>query len=78
VSAYGQLWNLPVHYWLVGHLYFPWVRHNIPKSFATFVVFLFSAIMHEVIISMPFHMLRLWSFLGVMGQVPLVHQISLS
>jgi diacylglycerol O-acyltransferase-1 len=23
VSAYGQLWNLPVHYWLVGHLYFP-------------------------------------------------------
>lgn len=63
---------IPVHYWLVRHLYFPCVRKNFSKGFATFVVFFFSAVMHEVIISIPFHMLRPWSFLGIMGQIPLV------
>lgn len=72
VSAYWRLWNLPVHYWLVRHLYFPCVRMGIPKAAATLVVFFFSAVMHEVIVSIPFHMLRPWSFLGMMGQVPLV------
>jgi diacylglycerol O-acyltransferase 1 len=72
VSAYWRLWNLPVHYWLVRHLYFPCVRNNFSKTAATFIVFLFSAVMHEVIISIPFHMLRPWSFLGMMGQLPLV------
>lgn len=72
VSAYWRLWNLPVHYWLVRHLYFPCVRMNISRSVSTFLVFLFSAIMHEVLISVPFHSLRPWSFLGMMGQIPLV------
>jgi diacylglycerol O-acyltransferase-1 len=72
VSAYWRLWNLPVHYWLVRHLYFPCVRRNMPKTGATFVVFFFSAVMHEILISIPFHMLRPWSFLGMMGQIPLV------
>jgi diacylglycerol O-acyltransferase 1 len=54
VSAYWRLWNLPVHYWLVRHLYFPCVRHNLSKTTATFLVFFFSAIMHEVLISVPF------------------------
>lgn len=41
------------------------------RSQATFVVFLISAIMHEVLVSTPFHMVRPWSFLGMLGQVPL-------
>ena len=72
VAAYWRLWNLPVHYWLVRHLYFPCVRWKFSKSQATFVVFFFSAVMHEVLISVPFHMLRPWAFLGMMGQLPLV------
>jgi diacylglycerol O-acyltransferase-1 len=72
LGSYWRLWNLPVHYWLVRHLYFPCVRCGIPKGAATFFVFFFSAVMHEVLISIPFHMLRPWSFLGMMGQVPLV------
>jgi diacylglycerol O-acyltransferase-1 len=54
VSAYWRLWNLPVHYWLVRHLYFPCVRHSISKTTATFLVFFFSAVMHELLISIPF------------------------
>lgn len=65
VAAYWRLWNQPVHYWLVRHIFFPCVRAGMPKGAATFVVFLLSAIMHEVLISVPFHMVRPWSFIGM-------------
>jgi len=39
---------------------------------ATFVVFFLSAIMHELLVSVPFHMIRPWSFIGMMAQMPLV------
>lgn len=61
-----------VHYWMIRHLYFPCIRLRVSKIFATFVVFLVSAIMHEVLVSVPFHMVRPWSFLGMMMQIPLV------
>jgi diacylglycerol O-acyltransferase-1 len=63
VSAYWRLWNMPVHYWLIRHLYFPCLRMGMSRRSATFVVFLFSAVMHEILVSVPFHMARPWSFL---------------
>lgn len=36
------------------------------------IVFFYSAVMHEYVISIPFHMIRPWAFLGMMGQIPLV------
>jgi diacylglycerol O-acyltransferase-1 len=63
---------MPVHYWLVRHVYFPSVRLGLSKTAATFVVFLFSAILHEVLISVPCHMIRIHSFLAMMGQLPLI------
>jgi len=72
LSSYWRLWNLPVHYWLVRHLYFPCIRNGISKKGATFMVFLFSAIMHELIISIPFHMIKTYAFLGMMSQIPLI------
>jgi diacylglycerol O-acyltransferase 1 len=71
VGAYWRLWNLPVHFWLVRHLYFPCLRH-MNKTAANFIVFLLSAIMHEILVSVPFHMIRPWSFIGMMMQIPLV------
>ena len=72
VSAYWRLWNLPVHYWLVRHLYFPLVRWKVSKMGATFAVFFFSAVVHEWLVSVPFHMMRPWLFFGMMGQLPLI------
>lgn len=72
VSSYWRLWNLPVHYWLVRHLYFPCLRRGINKDIAMIIIFFFSAVMHEVLISIPFHMIRPYSFLGMLGQIPLV------
>ncbi len=51
LSSYWRLWNLPVHYWLVRHLYFPCIRRGVSKSGAMFLVFFFSAVMHELLIS---------------------------
>mmetsp|Transcript_28427 Transcript_28427/g.60207 ORF Transcript_28427/g.60207 Transcript_28427/m.60207 type:complete len:777 (+) Transcript_28427:167-2497(+) len=72
VSAYWRLWNMPVHYWLVRHAYFPSIRMGLSKTGATFVVFFVSAVMHEVLISVPCHMVRVHSFLAMMGQMPLI------
>lgn len=72
VSAYWRLWNMPVHYWLVRHVYFPSIRVGLSKKGATFVVFFLSAVLHEVLISVPCHMMRAWSFLAMMGQIPLI------
>lgn len=72
LSSYWRLWNIPVHYWLVRHLYFPCIRIGMSKSGAMFTVFFFSAVFHELLISIPFHMIRTYSFLGMMSQIPLV------
>lgn len=72
VSAYWRLWNMPVHYWLIRHVYFPCIRMRMSKNAATFVVFFVSAVLHEVLISVPFHIVSFWSFFGMMGQLPLI------
>jgi diacylglycerol O-acyltransferase-1 len=72
VSSYWRLWNMPVHYWLVRHVYFPSIRIGLSKKGATFVVFFLSAVLHEVLISVPCHMIRAHSFLAMMGQIPLI------
>jgi diacylglycerol O-acyltransferase 1 len=68
----SNLLSAPVHYFLIRHVYFPCLRRKISRPAATFVVFLLSAVMHEVLVSVPFHMIRPWSFLGMLGQIPLV------
>lgn len=72
-SAYWRLWNAPVHYWLVRHLYFPCVRAGASKALASFVVFFVSAVFHEVLVAIPFHMvpIRPWAFIGMLMQVSL-------
>jgi diacylglycerol O-acyltransferase-1 len=56
LSSYWRLWNLPVHYWLVRHLYYPCIRRGMNKSAAMFIVFFFSAVLHEMLISVSlFH-----------------------
>jgi len=72
VSSYWRLWNVPVHYWLIRHVYFPCIRMRMSKNAATFVVFFVSAVIHEVLISIPFHLISYWSFFGMMGQLPLI------
>ncbi|KAL2457199.1 Diacylglycerol O-acyltransferase 1 [Abeliophyllum distichum] len=72
VEEYWRMWNMPVHKWMVRHIYFPCLRNGIPKGGAVVISFLVSAIFHELCIAVPCHMFKLWAFIGIMFQVPLV------
>ncbi|CAN0195157.1 unnamed protein product [Discosporangium mesarthrocarpum] len=72
IEAYWRLWNTPVHYWLVRHLYFPALRMGASKNMASCLCFLLSAVMHELLVSVPFHMIKFYAFLGMAFNIPLV------
>ncbi|KAK2395653.1 Diacylglycerol O-acyltransferase 1C [Trifolium repens] len=72
VEEYWRMWNMPVHKWMVRHVYFPCIRFGIPKGAAALIAFLVSAVFHELCIAVPCHMFKLWAFIGIMFQVPLV------
>ena len=57
IESYWRNWNLPVHHWMLRHLYYPLTRAGVSKSISTFLVFAVSAALHEVIISTPFHIM---------------------
>ena len=48
------------------------MRIGLDKGPATMVVFFLSAVLHEVIISVPFRHLSLHAFFGMLAQAPLV------
>ncbi|XP_011006980.1 PREDICTED: diacylglycerol O-acyltransferase 1-like isoform X1 [Populus euphratica] len=72
VEEYWRMWNMPVHKWMVRHIYFPCLRNKIPKGVAILIAFLVSAVFHELCIAVPCRVFKLWAFIGIMLQVPLV------
>ncbi|XP_062091063.1 diacylglycerol O-acyltransferase 1B isoform X2 [Humulus lupulus] len=56
VEEYWRMWNMPVHKWMVRHIYLPCLNKGIPK----------------LCIAVPCHIFKLWAFIGIMFQVPLV------
>jgi len=68
---FWQAWNIPVHKWCVRHLYKPLLRSGYSKKFTAIMVFLFSAVMHEIFVSIPLQRLRFYSFLGMITQIPM-------
>ncbi|XVE70626.1 hypothetical protein DITRI_Ditri10aG0086400 [Diplodiscus trichospermus] len=72
VEEYWRMWNMPVHKWMVRHIYFPCLRNGIPKGVAIIISFLVSAVFHELCVAVPCHIFKLWAFIGIMFQVPLV------
>lgn len=72
IDEYWRLWNMPVHKWMVHHIYFPCLRRGMSKKASIIISFLISAVFHELCIAVPCHMFRSWAFLGIMFQIPLV------
>ena len=73
IGVYWRTWNMPVHSWMVRHLYYPMIGIGSPKWAATFTVFLFSAVLHEIIISVPFKYISGHAFFGMLLQAPLIY-----
>ena len=72
LGEYWRLWNMPVHKWMLRHVYFPATNMGMPKFAAGILVFFISAVFHEVLVGVPLHMIRGWAFWGLMLQVPLM------
>ncbi|KAJ4782181.1 O-acyltransferase [Rhynchospora pubera] len=72
VEEYWRMWNMPVHKWMIRHIYFPCIRHGLPKGAALLISFLVSALFHEIVVGVPCHIFKFWAFIGIMFQIPLV------
>ncbi|GFR48230.1 hypothetical protein Agub_g10091, partial [Astrephomene gubernaculifera] len=72
VGEYWKLWNMPVHRWLLRHVYFPAIRAGWPRFWSVVLTFFVSAVFHELVLGVPLHLVRLWAFGGIMFQVPLI------
>lgn len=73
IGYYWRKWNIPTHNWLVRHVYYPAIRKGYSKTVATSLVFLFSAIFHEIVISVPLHTFKFYFFLGMILQIPAMY-----
>ncbi|KAL1547786.1 Diacylglycerol O-acyltransferase 1 [Salvia divinorum] len=72
VEEYWRMWNMPVHKWIIRHIYCPSLQNGLPKMVAVLIAFLVSAIFHELCVAVPCHIFKFWAFSGIMLQVPLV------
>ena len=53
---YWQKWNLPVHHWIVRHVYVPCRSFGLSQTFTALLVFFLSGVVHEYIIVVPLHL----------------------
>ncbi|KAF9193817.1 hypothetical protein BGZ51_002140 [Haplosporangium sp. Z 767] len=72
VGRYWALWNRPVYTFFKRHVYLPMLTSGVSPLAAMFVIFTISAIMHEVVIGLPTHMLYGYAFAGMFFQIPLI------
>ncbi|KAF9930392.1 hypothetical protein FBU30_000523 [Linnemannia zychae] len=72
VGRYWALWNRPVYIFFKRHIYLPMVTAGASPLLAAFVIFTFSAIMHEILIGLPTHLLYGYAFAGMFFQIPLI------
>jgi hypothetical protein len=70
---FWRKWNIPVHHWLMRHVYFQSIRLNFRKPWAIFFTFLLSAIIHELCMCIAFRTLRFYFFVAMLVQVPCVY-----
>eukprot|EP00794_Sanderia_malayensis_P018880 gene18880-20780_t len=70
VTYFWQNWNIPIHRWAKRHLYEPMIRSGYSKLQAGLIVFLLSAVYHELLVSVPLRMMKFWAFFGMLVQVP--------
>ena len=76
IRDYWQKWNMPVHNWLVRHLYKPMRRKGYSGHLAGFLIFILSGVVHEYLIVTPIGVSWTGGFgivlLGFVLQIPLV------
>lgn len=73
-EEFNRRWNRPVYNFLYRHVYLEvMVRHQMKKFYAQLITFVFSALLHEFLLSMVFRMVYPLMFFSMVGQIPLIY-----
>ncbi|CRG90500.1 hypothetical protein PISL3812_07544 [Talaromyces islandicus] len=72
LGMYWRSWNKPVYLFMKRHIYSPLVGRGWSPLAASVMVFLFSAVLHELLVGIPTHNLIGVAFAGMMLQLPLI------
>ncbi|KAK5174648.1 uncharacterized protein LTR77_001730 [Saxophila tyrrhenica] len=72
IRSYWTSWNKPVTHFMKRHIYAPMVGRGVPPTVAQILTFLFSGILHELLIGVPTHNILGFAFFGMVGQLPLI------
>ncbi|CAO3674747.1 unnamed protein product [Rhizopus stolonifer] len=72
-DEFARKWNKPVHHWLLRHVYSRSIEsYKLSKTNATFVTFLLSSLIHELVLIIVTKKIRLYMFVIQMLQLPLI------
>ncbi|KIW02050.1 hypothetical protein, variant [Verruconis gallopava] len=72
IRTYWTSWNKPVYHFMKRHIYSPLVGRGVPPRLAQIIVFVFSGVLHELLVGIPTHNLLWVAFAGMMWQIPLI------
>ncbi|OMJ13964.1 Diacylglycerol O-acyltransferase 1 [Smittium culicis] len=74
LGTYWRLWNLPIHNFCKRHIMIPLTSppFNLSPFIGGSITFFISAVLHELVFGIPTKSTRLYSFFGMLLQIPLV------
>ncbi|MCJ1368602.1 hypothetical protein MMC16_007746 [Acarospora aff. strigata] len=72
VGVYWRTWNKPVYHFMKRHIYSPLVGRGWSSYASSAIVFVFSGILHELLVGVPTHNIIGVAFIGMIVQLPLV------
>ncbi|KAF9943263.1 hypothetical protein BGZ67_003026 [Mortierella alpina] len=72
VGMYWKTWNSPVYTFFKRHVYLPLITSGTSPMVASIVIFFISAVLHEILIGFPTHMIYGYAFAGMFLQIPLI------
>lgn len=72
LRLYWASWNKPVTNFMKRHIYSPMLGRKVPPMLAQIITFLFSGVLHELLIGVPTHNILGVAFFGMVFQLPLI------
>lgn len=72
VGTYWRTWNKPVYHFMRRHIYAPLVGRGWSSNAASAWVFVFSGVLHELLVGVPTHNILGVAFIGMLVQIPMI------
>ncbi|KAI9861678.1 MAG: hypothetical protein M1824_002109 [Vezdaea acicularis] len=72
VGVYWRTWNKPVYQFMKRHIFLPMVSRGWSSHVASAAVFVFSGILHELLVGVPTHNIIGVAFFGMVIQLPMI------